>query len=111
MSKHIQITPVAVAAALAILAGAARAQNSEAGGGPFEPGAPSTLYLTAPGNASEAGTTPPAAQRDLGAPALVFIGGSEDSATNDAARDEAWLAARDSERKQASAAGAAAGAH
>ena len=72
MSTQHKLIKTTLLAALASVAFSAFADEDDYG--PLEPGAPATIYLTAPGYASGSGGTPPLSQQDLGEPAIISIG-------------------------------------
>lgn len=73
MNMHIKFAKAAVAATLITMAYTAKADGSDSGASPFEPGFPARIYLTGPASGSDGGATPPLSQQKLGPAAMVSI--------------------------------------
>lgn len=73
MNMYTRIAKAAVAVTLAAMAYTAKAESSDSGASPFEPGHPAMVYLSGPESTSDSGATPPLSQQDLGPAAMVSI--------------------------------------
>ena len=73
MNMHIRIAKAAIAVTLAAMAYTAKAESSDSGASPFEPGHPAMVYLSGPEAASDGEATPPLSQQNLGPAAIASI--------------------------------------
>ncbi len=73
MNMYTRIAKVAVAATLAAMAYTAKADGSDSGASPFEPGLPAMVYLSGPEATSDGGATPLLSRQNLGPAAMVSI--------------------------------------
>lgn len=112
MSLKTFFTASAFASALAISAAlpAYAADNSETGGGPIDFGGRATIYLGPASAATDGGATPPLAEQDLGAPAVLTIS-PPDLASNDGATGDIRVAHQAGADRVASSGGVVGGSH
>ncbi len=108
MYMHIRIAKAAVAATLAAMAYTARADGSDSGASPFEPGHPAMVYLSSSDSTSDSGATPPLSQQDLGPAAIASITAPNLLADGEAVGDIRMAHNRD-EKQQVADSGASSG--